>query len=219
MAKNKTKKQKPVRTKKTVPAKEKSSAGTGSPTNKEPVVKRDPLGQLENQKPEFEQTLKDIAGSHQPAAGGEEKVERRGGPRPGSGRPKGVTEEFAAVNRLPEKANLTLIPVLQIPFKLWSKSQGVKELELNKDDAKELALPVTQLLEFYFPGRIPEIAWVWLMFAGTAYRILEPRLEVLAHIRDEKSASVAAERGPVPGTPSRPPSGAAQPAGGYPKEK
>lgn len=217
MAKKKTKKKTPVKAPKK-PAGKKTAAGKEPTAEKEPVVKRDPLRQLEDQKPEFEQTLKDIAGSHQPAAEGEEKVERRGGPRPGSGRPKGVTEEFAAVNRLPEKANDTLVPVLQIPFKLWSKSQGVKELELGKDDAKELALPVTQLLEFYFPGRIPEIAWVWLMFAGTAYRILEPRLEKLAHIRAKKSTSVAAGvRGPAK-EDTRPPSGAAQPASGYPKE-
>ena len=216
MAKTKTKKKKTPAKK---PAAKKTAGVKEQTTDKEPVVKRDPLHQLEDQKPDFEQTLKDIAGSHQPAAEGEEKVERRGGPRPGSGRPKGVTEAFAAVNRLPAKANETLIPVLQIPFELWSKSQGVKELALGKDDAKELALPVTQLLEFYFPGRIPEIAWVWLMFTGTAYRILEPRLEILAQKRGEKSASVAAgAKGPVPAGTDRPRTGAAQPASGYPKE-
>jgi len=208
MAKKKTKKKTPV----------KKSAVKKTTVGKEPIVPRDPLRQLEDQKPDFEQTLKDIAGSHQPAGEGEEKVERRGGPRPGAGRPKGVTEDFAAVNRLPEKANETLVPVLRIPFAIWAKSTGVKELELNKDEAKDLALPVTQLLEFYFPGRIPEIAWVWLMFAGTTYRILEPRMDLLTEKRKEKSSSVAAgDQGPV--APSRrPPTGAAQPASGYPTE-
>lgn len=176
------KKQKPVRTKKT-------------------ATKKTPIGQetaskvaLEEPKPEFEQALQEFHEdhSHPPAAEAEEKVERRGGPRPGSGRPKGVTEEFAQVNRLPEKANATLVPVLQIPFATWARAIGVKEMALNKDEAKDLALPVTQLLEFYFPGRIPEIAWVWLMMLGTTYRILEPRLDLLA----AKRKAIAADTGP-----------------------
>lgn len=175
---------------------------------------------IEGKKPEFEKSLQDLAGSHQPAEEPktEEKVERRGGARPGAGRPKGVTDEFAAVNRLPEKANLTLIPVLQIPFALWSKWIGVKEMVLTKDDAKELALPVTQLLEFYFPGRIPEIAWVWLMMFGTTYRILEPRLEHLARLRKEKLSVPPGEGPRLVRPPGRSPTGAADPATGFPKE-
>ena len=212
MAKQKTtKKKKPVRTKKTVTLKEKSS---------EPIVKRDPLRQLEEPKPEFEQALQEFHEDHghAPAAEPGEKKETRGGPRPGAGRPKGVTDEFALVNRLPEKANETLVPVLQIPFRTWAVAVGVKELELNKDDAKDLALPVTQLLEFYFPGRIPEIAWVWLMMLGSTYRILEPRLELLAQKRKEQGPSVAAgDKGPAPS--SRPRTGAADPAIGFPKDE
>lgn len=206
----KAKKKKPVRTKKkAAEPKEKSSAGTGPAT---------PKNQLEEPKPEFEETIKDIAGpeSQQPAAEPGEKVERRGGARPGAGRPRG-TDDLSLVNRLPEKANVTLIPVLQIPFKTWATAVGVKELELNKDDAKDLALPVTQLLEFYFPGRIPEIAWVWLMMLGSTYRILEPRLELLAQKRKEQGPSVAAgDKGSAP--KSRPRSGAAEPAEGFPQE-
>jgi hypothetical protein len=202
----KVKKKKPIRTKKTAKPKEKSSAGTGSTTSKQ---------QLEETKPEFEQSLQD---HNQPtAAEPGEKVETRGGARPGAGRPRG-TDDLALVNRLPEKANETLVPVLQIPFKTWATAVGVKELELTKEDAKDLALPVTQLLEFYFPGRIPEIAWVWLMMLGSTYRILEPRLELLAQKRKENGPSVApGDKGPAPS--SRPQTGAADPAAGYPKEK
>ena len=208
----KTKKKKPVRTKKKVTAKpkEKSSAGTGSTTGKQ---------QLEEPKPEFEQSLQEFHEDHgkPPAADPDEKVETRGGARPGAGRPRG-TDDLALVNRLPEKANETLVPVLQIPFKTWATAVGVKELELNKDEAKDLALPVTQLLEFYFPGRIPEIAWVWLMMLGTTYHILEPRLELLAKMRKEQGPSVAAsEKGPAPS--SRPRTGAAEPAKGFPQEQ
>lgn len=173
---------------------------------------------IEERKPEFEKSLQDLAGSHQPEEPKtEEKVESRGGARPGAGRPRGVTDNFAAVNRLPEKANLTLVPVLQIPFKTWAKATGVNKLELDKTDAEKLALPVTQLLEFYFPKRIPEIAWVWLMFTGTVYNILEPRLDLLAEMRKAKVSVPAGSSGPA--TPSsRPHAGAAEPAKGFPKE-
>ena len=207
----KPKKKRPVRTKKTAKPKEKSSAGTGPATSKT---------QLEEPKPEFEQSLQELHGDHgkPPADEPGEKKETRGGPRPGAGRPKGVTDDFALANRLPEKANETLVPVLQIPFKTWATAVGVKELELNKDEAKDLALPVTQLLEFYFPGRIPEIAWVWLMMLGSTYRILEPRLELLAQKRKAQGPSVAAgDKGPAPS--SRPRSGAAEPATGFPKDE
>jgi hypothetical protein len=202
----KTKKKKPARTKKTAKPKEKSSTGTAPSTGKQP---------LEEPKPEFEQSLQDHS---QPAAAEPaEKVETRGGARPGAGRPRG-TDNLSLVNRLPEKANETLVPVLQIPFRTWAVAVGVKELELNKEDAKDLALPVTQLLEFYFPGRIPEIAWVWLMMLGSTYRILEPRLELLAQKRKENGPSVAAgDKGPAPS--SRPQTGAAEPATGFPKDQ
>lgn len=206
----KAKKTKPVRTKKKVIAKpkEKNSTGAASPTKQ----------QLEEPKPEFEQSIKEMHDDlGQPAAAEPaEKVETRGGVRPGAGRPRG-TDNLALVNRLPEKANETLVPVLQIPFKTWATAVGVKDLELNKDDAKDLALPVTQLLEFYFPGRIPEIAWVWLMMLGSTYRILEPRLELLAKIRKEQGPSVEASKGPA--STSRPRTGAAEPAIGFPKDE
>ena len=228
-----TKKKKPVRTKKTVKPKEKSFAGTASTTAKKPVRTKSTKLQtksgrkgpeketkrIEDQKPEFEKSLQDLAGGHQPAEEPktEEKVERRGGARPGAGRPKGVTDDFAAVNRLPDKANKTLVPVLQIPFKTWAKATGVKEMEIDKKDAEELALPVTQLLEFYFPGRIPEIAWVWLCFTGTVYRTLEPRLEKLAQMRTAKVSVPAGEGPSLVRPPGRSPTGAADPAIGFPK--
>jgi len=206
----KTKKSKPVRTKK--------SATKKTPTEQGPASKV----ALEEPKPEFEQAMRDLHEDHR--AEPEERVERRGGPRPGAGRPKGSTEEFAAVNRLPEKANATLVPVLQIPFATWAKAIGVKEMVLNKDEAKDLALPVTQLLEFYFPGSIPEIAWVWLMMLGTTYRILEPRLDLLAAkrkaIASDQGPSVAAGGSKGPATvPGRSQTGAAEPATGFPQDK
>ena len=194
--------------------KEKTSAGTESTTAKQPISEP---------KPDFEDTLDKLDQELSEESAGPPKKDGRGGAREGSGRPRGVTDDFAAVNRLPEKANLTLVPVLQIPFKFWAKSQQLKELELKDKEAEELALPVTKLLEFYFPGRIPEIAWIWLMMLGTTYRIMEPRMDLLVELRKTKKGPSVTPAGKVPDSsssnPAPNPSGPAQPAAGYPKEE
>jgi hypothetical protein len=150
------------------------------------------------------------------------KKEGRGGVRPGAGRPIGATEDFAAVNRLPEKANLALVPVLRIPFELWSKATKLPELALTKKEGEDLALPITQLLEFYFPGKIPEIAWVWLMLLGATSNILEPRLKLIAKTKNDKKVSIGGGPGksqPTSQVPAAGPAGAdmVPPAGGFVK--
>jgi hypothetical protein len=108
------------------------------------------------------------------------KKDGRGGARPGAGRPAGVTDDFAMVNRLPDKPNETIIPILQMLFDLWAASQNTPELALSKDEAKGVALPITQLLEFYWPGKVPEIIWVWLCLLGSVYGIVIPRVKILS---------------------------------------
>lgn len=213
MTKKKAKKQ-TIKKPKTKPI-EKTSAGTKPTTAKQPI---------EEPKPDFEDALNQIDKELSEESGIPPKKDGRGGAREGAGRPRGVTDDFAAVNRLPEKANLTLVPVLQIPFKAWAKGAEIKALELQDKEAEELALPVTQLLEFYFPGKIPEIAWVWLMVTGTLFRIVDKRMDL---VKDHKR-SLAHKEGPsvtgaVPDSsssgPAPNPSGPAQPAQGYPQAK
>jgi hypothetical protein len=170
--------------------------------------------ELQPASPEFEQL----------AAGQiaeQSKTDGRGGARAGAGRPRGATDEFAAVNRLPEKPNLTLVPVIKIPFALWASAQGIAELELNKNEGEEVALPVTQLLEYYFPGKIPEIAWVWLLMFSSLSNVLEPRLKLLAKKRKEKSAqgqnTVPTGKGPGTFPQTGPSHSENQPATGFPK--
>jgi len=198
-----------TKTKRKSKLKKESSIATGSTTDK----------QSEEPKPGFEDALDAV--DAELTAG--EKKDGRGGARPGAGRPKGVTEDFAAVNRLPEKANLTLVPVLQIPFKAWAKSVQLKEIELTKDEAEKLALPVTQLLQFYFPDRIPEIAWVWLMFAGTTFQVVEKRIELIQAKKKEamsrKVSGGAGSQGPGRRTDPAPSGKGAIPASSYPKEQ
>ncbi len=129
-------------------------------------------------RPDFESAARTVPG--------EPKKEQRGGLRPGAGRPQGVTDDLAAVNKLPEKPNLLLVPVLKMPFKFWARAIRVSEMALSKDEGADLALPVTQLLEFYFPGKIPAIAWAWLMLAAATEEIMDKRFDILAQKREQK---------------------------------
>ena len=81
--------------------------------------------------------------------------------------------------------------VVQIPFDLWSVSQGVPELKISNDESVMLAKPVKQLLDHYVP-QIPEIAWAWISLSAVSYSIMKSRLALIAEIRKNKPSS---ERG------------------------
>jgi hypothetical protein len=191
---------------------------------KQPVKKPAVVKKQESKNPNFEAELDKAAAGQvqqqpadQPGIEQQPKKDNRGGARPGAGRPMGVSDDMALVNRLPQKANVMLVPVLRIPFELWSIANNMPELELTKEEGEDLALPVTQLLEYYFPGKIPEIAWVWLMMCGATYNVMKPRM-ALIQARKQQSASVARAGQPA-SSPSEPAgSGPKNPGTGYPKQ-
>jgi hypothetical protein len=81
--------------------------------------------------------------------------------------------------------------VVQIPFDLWSVSQGVPELKISTDESVMLAKPVKQLLDHYVP-QVPEIAWAWISLSAVSYSIMKSRLALIAEIRKTRPSS---ERG------------------------
>jgi len=78
--------------------------------------------------------------------------------------------------------------VVQIPFDLWSVSQGVPELKISNDESIMLAKPVKQLLDHYVP-QVPEIAWAWISLSAVSYSIMKSRLALIAEIRKNKPSS------------------------------
>lgn len=189
-----TKKQsKRKKAKKTTAKKDKSPQAMTSPKPDVPKGPSAPGGTL----PDFER----VAAQEEPqeeSIGTKPVKGEHGGVRPGAGRPRG-TDNLSRVNALPEKANEQLVPVLQTPFSLWATSTGVNEMRLSKEDAKKMALPVTQLLEYYFPGQIPEIVWCWLIFAGVVTQVMDPRLHLLKQMRDAKKSGKPVAQGQAPG--------------------
>jgi len=81
--------------------------------------------------------------------------------------------------------------VVQIPFDLWSVSQGVPDLKISSEESVMLAKPVKQLLDHYVP-QVPEIAWAWISLSAVSYSIMKSRLALITEIKKQKPSS---ERG------------------------
>lgn len=77
---------------------------------------------------------------------------------------------------------------VQIPFDLWSVSQGVPELKISTDESLMLAKPVKQLLDHYVP-KVPVIAWAWISLGAVSYSIMKSRLALIAEIRKTRPSS------------------------------
>ncbi|MBA7495391.1 hypothetical protein ES702_05973 [subsurface metagenome] len=101
-------------------------------------------------------------------------------------------EMEAERDTLAQEPNPLLIPVLKMPFNLWATSQKIEELKLDDKEAFKLALPVTQLVEYYLP-KIPAIGYVWVSLVLAIYGITQPRIKKIQKVRIER-----AEKKPKP---------------------
>lgn len=128
---------------------------------------------------------------------------------------------------VPPKAARALAPVLKIPFAIWAKIDEIPEIKLSQDEAQEWAEPIADILEYYFPGKIPEIAWMWLMLLESTGRVIDSRIEI--RHQKKKQLSTDPETAPETATQQGPDSSrsaerpapqhnGAEPAGGYPTE-
>ena len=107
-----------------------------------------------------------------------------GSPKPkrGPGRPpKDKTPE-------PEQPELTIdvvAGVVKIPFELWSISQSVKSLALADAEAKRIAEPALQLLEYYLP-QIPVIAYAWVSLSVSTFWVMQSRLKTIQELKKHR---------------------------------
>ena len=95
--------------------------------------------------------------------------------------------------------------VCQIPFDLWSISQGVDQLKLSDKEARMMAKPAKELLDYYLP-QIPVIAWAWISLAVVSYSTLKIRLLIIQEIkkRADRIRGPAAEASGASSTVSQP---------------
>lgn len=127
----------------------------------------------------FEQAVK--SGDDQ-----EPPKEKRGGVREGSGRPKGLTDEKAKVKNLPQYPSNPIKQGIQSLFDVWASAAKIEELALDEKEADLLALPLTQLQEYYFPGILPEIAGTWIMLIFAVSRVIKPRIDTVNAVRKQR---------------------------------
>jgi len=71
-------------------------------------------------------------------------------------------------------------------FTVWAKRVKVNQIRLSDTEADTLALPLTQLQDYYFPDAIPEIAWVWLSAAGAFVMIVDAKIRLIEAARAAK---------------------------------
>ncbi len=96
---------------------------------------------------------------------------------------------------LVEQPNPLFIPILKIPFDAWAETIKVEEMRLSEGETKSLALPITQLVEYYLP-KMPAIAYAWCGLILSLYAIMQPRLKIINVLRGAKSVKPAAKENP-----------------------
>ena len=166
-------------------------------------------------KPEFEKALDEVISK--PDQGED------GGTRPGLEAGPGAPDNLGKLDRELSKASKALAPVLKIPFAIWANVSEIPEMRLADDEALEWAEPIVALLEYYFPGKIPEIAWMWLMFLSATEKVIDSRVKIRYEKRKEQSSqpSTSTSGYREPAVPTAQPAlrhNGADPAQGYPSE-
>lgn len=200
--------------KKKTPSKKKSIASYNPP---QPVKVN--FHTSKKRSPEFEQALEQEA---QAAEFKKQKELAKAGRQQGDS-PQGPGAQDQPESTVPPKAARALAPVLKIPFAIWSNIEEIPEIRLSNEEAQEWADPIVDILEYYFPGKIPEIAWMWLMLLESTGRVIDSRIEIRHQKKKELSAASQADRGPAVSSPlsanqPAPAHNGAEPADDYPKE-
>ncbi len=112
-------------------------------------------------------------------------------PKRGRGRPPKQPEPEP---QQPEISPDIICGIIKIPFEFWATSQNLKELALTDTEAKQLAGPIKQLIDYYLP-RIPTIAYAWISLSVTVFWISKSRLEIIAEIKRKKHKSSLSDEG------------------------
>lgn len=95
---------------------------------------------------------------------GQADVENRGGPREGAGRPKGMTADRARMTNLSDCPHPVVLAAVELLFDSWAGAVGCDGVALTKEEARDLALPWTNVLEYMgVAQKIP----VWAELAVT----------------------------------------------------
>jgi hypothetical protein len=149
----------------------------------------DKLAETMKKNKEFEALTAAAIAEDLPADGEDKK---RGGWRPGAGRPKGSTAEICAVRALPEQANEAVKASLEALFTLWSIKAGIDEVKLSQEEALRIALPVTQIMELNGFG-IPQSAHVYIMGVWSIWEVTAAKIAIIQAAKKQQLKPVESE--------------------------
>lgn len=144
---------------------------------------------------EFNRAAKEVTPYPTPSERDLEHVGIKDNKQTAGGRIRRTDDQIAQDRLLATKANPLFAPLLKMPFSIWAKANGEKRLELTSDEALTLALPVTQLIEYYFPN-MPHILIVWGNLTLQVISIFEIRLKLIQEVRDQKNAELRKQGNP-----------------------
>jgi len=94
------------------------------------------------------------------------------------------TQKIEEIKSITEP-NPLFIPIVKIPFDVWAESQKIEELRLSDKEAENIALYITQLVDYYLP-KIPSIAYAWMGLATSIFAVLQPRLKLIRELKKQK---------------------------------
>lgn len=100
-------------------------------------------------------------------------------PKRGRGRPRKEAPEPE-----PELDLAIVTPIVKMPFDLWALKNDLDKLKLDDKEARLIAEPLKQLLDYYLP-KIPTIAYAWISLSVMSYTVLKSRLELVQKIKKE----------------------------------
>ena len=130
-------------------------------------------------------------------------------------------ESVPDVSTVPLNAKKAIAPFLKIPFGIWANIEDIKEIRLSTEEAQEWAEPIVAILEYYYPDKVPEVVWIWLMLLTATGHVIDSRIDIKHRIKEGSAAPQVAGQGPAqesPGSTSKEPAhNGAEPGTGFPK--
>jgi len=110
----------------------------------------------------------------------------------------------AEKDTLTEEPNALLMPILEIPFNAWAAGVGDERFRLSDVEKYNLALSMTQIMEYYFPkAKSIYFAWFTLLFQG--YQVFTVRQGILKEIRVSRGLDPKTGKPLKPKPPEAPP--------------
>lgn len=105
-------------------------------------------------------------------------------PHQGPGRSRPVDARPPGLDQIGPAIEL-VVNFVKLPFELWQiRVPQVKGLALTNPEAKQIAEPARELIEYYLP-KIPPIAYAWASLAVAGFWIMRTRLVAIEEYRQK----------------------------------